>query len=92
MTLPRRFIAQPAIGTAQNLVAADNGRASGSISRSTSASSSHNSVSGSSDWPVAIARARKMPLMPPALAPAMMSARTRSLIPLRAASATSNSP
>jgi hypothetical protein len=78
MTLPRFFIAQPAIGTAQNLVAADSGRASGSSRLSTSASPSHKSVSGSSDWPVASARARKMPLMPPALAPATMSVRMRS--------------
>ncbi len=56
MALPRRFIAQPAIGTAQNFVIADSGRASGSSRLSTSASFSHNSVSGSSDMPVASAR------------------------------------
>ena len=91
IALPRFFIIQPAIGTAQNLVAADSGRASGSISLSTSASSSHRSVNGSSDCPVASARARKMPLMPPALAPATMSASTRSRTLLRAAISVSSS-
>ena len=57
------------------------GAASGSISASTSAEVSHRSVSGSRLWPVVIACARKMPLMPPADAPAMMSARTRKRMP-----------
>ena len=41
----------------------------------------HRSVSGSSDWPVAIACARNTPLIPPALAPATISTITRSADP-----------
>jgi hypothetical protein len=53
----------------------------GSSSRSISAFSSHRSVSGSSEWPVEIASARKIALIPPALAPVRMSTSTRSSTP-----------
>ena len=79
---PRRRKINQAIGVAQNLVKRDSGRASGSSNMSTSAISSHMSVNGSKDWPVTIACDRKMPLMPPALDPAMMSVKTRSFTPL----------
>ena len=86
-TLTVRSIAPPlrrriihTIGIAQNFENRDNGRASGSSSTSTSARSSHRSVSGSSDWPVTIACAKNTPLMPPALDPAIMSVNTRILI------------
>ena len=79
---PRRRKIIHAIGVAQNLEKRDSGRASGSSRTSTSAISSHMSVSGSSDCPVTMAWDRNMPLMPPALDPAIISVSTRSFVPL----------
>jgi hypothetical protein len=53
-----------AIGIAHILEKREVGAASGAISDSMSAASSQRSVSGSSDWPVASACPRKMPLIP----------------------------
>ena len=78
----RRSIIQ-AIGIAQNFENRENGRASGSSNTSTSAFSSHKSVRGASDCPVTIAWARKTPLMPPALDPAMISVKMRNFVPAR---------
>jgi hypothetical protein len=50
-----------------------------------SAVSSQSSVSGSSERPVEMASARKIALIPPALAPVRMSTRTRSSTPVSAA-------
>ena len=74
-----------AIGSAHSFDSRVEGAASDAISASTSADSSHRSVSGSSDWPVAIACARNTPLIAPADAPATMSASTRSRVPVSAA-------
>ena len=78
---PRLRNTAQAIGAAQNLENRDSGRASGSSSTSTSAFCSQRSVNGSSDCPVTTACERKTPLIPPALAPAMISVSTRSLVP-----------
>ena len=67
-----------ATGSAQILLNRFTGRASSDNSLSTSATSSHMSVSGSSERPVTMASAKKMPLMPPALEPATISLTTRS--------------
>ena len=75
--LPRRPSSSATSGTAQYFMKRVTSRASGSSSTSTSARSSHSFVSGSSDWPEWMACARKMPLIPPALAPAIMSGSTR---------------
>ena len=82
-TLPGRFSANQISGAAQNLAKRQPGLADGSSSTSTSALSSHKPVSGSSDCPEWIAWARNTPLIPPALAPATMSARTRRRSPCR---------
>jgi hypothetical protein len=87
---PLRPAAIQASGSAHSLEKRDAGAASGAISASTSADASHRSVSGSRLCPVAIAWARKMPLMPPALAPATMSASTRTRVPPSASSAASS--
>jgi hypothetical protein len=78
---PRRPDNAQASGSAAALAKRERPLTCGSISRSTSAASSHRSVSGSSELPVAIASARKMALIPPALAPARMSTSTRTEVP-----------
>ena len=78
---PGRSSTQLAIGCAQNLANRHKGRASLSVSLSISAFSSQRSVRGSSDWPECTAWARKIALIPPALAPLRISGRTRSFSP-----------
>ena len=72
-----RPAAYQASGNAHSFDIRDDGAAAGSSKASISAPASHNSVNGSRLCPVATAWARKMPLIPPALAPATMSGNTR---------------